>query len=299
MKWDSWFLEELVAFSSRKALELKQIPRSLDRMAEELKSNETPSFNAPPVIETVLGLSFETLEGFSNANLGAYWSALPDDWSEVEDSRPVERQIERFDKSWGFRRDLKLTKDPSSRLTIFKKDQSRAIQLQKNGFDFSWIKTDGAEYPRYEPVRAEFEAEWEFFVEYLKSRSLGAPVLLQWEITYVNEIRQGTLWETPDDWAQIFSSSFGIPWRSTLADLESFSTNWHFQLPGEQGRLHVHVAHADRDSSTALMLVLTARGPIRKGDPLTKGLDLGREAIVKYFKEITSEVAHKTWGLEE
>lgn len=51
-----------------------------------------------------------------------------------------------------------------------------------------------------------------------------------------------------------------------------------------------------------LRLMLTARGPItqdesREDSQLGAGLDLGRERIVRAFFELTSEEAHKYWGV--
>jgi len=35
-----------------------------------------PDFNEPPVIETVLGLQFDSLESFSIPHFGLYWSKI-------------------------------------------------------------------------------------------------------------------------------------------------------------------------------------------------------------------------------
>ena len=193
----------------------------------------TPSFADPPVIETAMGVTFEALEELTNAHLGAYWVELGDSWPTVEDGRLVERQIEEFEATWvPAKQRIRLSQDPSSKLTIFNSDASRAIQLQQSSFDLSWIRNEGSPYPRYEPVKAEFDQEWGRFCAFAENRKLGPITQRQWEVTYVNKIAEGSLWETPDNWPEIFSTSFGIPWKSDLADLESFSTQWHFQISG-------------------------------------------------------------------
>lgn len=270
-------------------------------MSAESQTPVTPSFAEPPVIETAIGVTFESLERLTNAHQGAYWVAKRDLWPHVKDAAPAERQIEQFDDAWIVPpRVFRLSQDPSSRLALLNPDRSRAIQVQQSGFDYSWIKAGATPYPRYGQVRDEFDREWESYLEFLLGYEIGPPVQVQWEITYVNKIAEGSLWNTPNDWPKIFSSSFGVPWESALANLESFSTQWHFQIPDRRGRLHVNVSHATHEGDNALMLVLTARGPIDENvkRTLSAGIDLGRRTIVDYFKSITSTEAHKHWKIE-
>lgn len=56
-----------------------------------------PEYGNPPVVETVVGVQFQSLSGFTNAHLGAFWQALGvQDWPTVQDVPPLPRQEERF-----------------------------------------------------------------------------------------------------------------------------------------------------------------------------------------------------------
>jgi len=62
-----------------------------------------------------------------------------------------------------------------------------------------------------------------------------------------------------------------------------------------------HGRKGDSEGEELLVMKLTARGSIREDEgeesSLEAGLDLGHEVIVQSFKELTSEEAHKQWGL--
>lgn len=248
-----------------------------------------------------MGVTFRRIPGLTNGHLGAFWAELRSTWPHVQDAYLSQRQIEQFDDKWlGAGAELRVSQNPAARLVISNSDCSRAIQMQQNAFDYSWIRTGSEIYPRYGVVREGFDQEWARFCQFLRAGTFSDPDLLQWEITYVNEIPKGDLWRTPEDWPSLFSSSFGVPSQSTLANLESFNTNWHFQIPEQRGRLHVRVTHAHRGENTVLVLTLTARGPVdaESDFTLSKGLDLGRESIVNSFKQITSPKAHQHWRIE-
>ncbi len=85
--------------------------------------------------------------------------------------------------------------------------------------------------------------------------------------------------------------------------LESLACEWHYEIEPQLGRLHAQLSHVHLKSPEKreiLRLSLTARGPIassgEKSLSLGEGLDLGHEAIVKAFWEMTSERAHEYWG---
>ena len=61
-----------------------------------MKEEALPSFKNPPVVETVLGVQFERLAGFTNGHLGAFWKSLPDGWSQVRNANSLDPILERF-----------------------------------------------------------------------------------------------------------------------------------------------------------------------------------------------------------
>lgn len=127
----------------------------------------------------------------------------------------------------------------------------------------------------------------------------------QWEVTYVNHIPRGTVWEEPRDWQDVFRQLPSVIDSPESVDLESCACEWHFEIKPQLGRLHIQLGHGQssvKSGEDLLRLTLTARGPIggtkRNGLDLGLGLDLGRRIIVTTFKAVTSESAHKHWGLK-
>ena len=227
-----------------------------------------PDYEKPPVVETILGVQFERLPGFGNAHLGSFWKAIgTEEWPAVSDAPPLEPQFERFpeSRSWaklGAR--LTLTQDPSGRLQIKNKDGDRMIQVQNGRLHFNWLGQAGAKYPRYENVREGFVCALERFIGFLAQDNLGDLRPNQWEVTYLNHIAEGTVWNTPNDWG-FFRPLGGVPTVDGLVQGESFAGAWHFVIPRQRGRLHIQWQHGlkqEPDRQEMVVLTLTARGPL-------------------------------------
>lgn len=272
-----------------------------------MTSDSLPSFDQPPVIETVLGVQFDSISKFTNAHLGAFWATLGDDWPHVADAPRLDRVDERFgaEQAWGRLVELKLTQDPSSRIQIRSKDEDRMVQVQNGRIHYNWLGQKGGAYPRYKQVRPAFDEIWGRFKEFLRSRSLDEPKPNQWEVTYVNQIPKGTVWTDPAGWGKLLPGLAGPTRNPDGIDLESFGGEWHFEIPPKRGRLHVKIYPGKQsipEGCEVLRMDLTARGPIsnesENGVSLDAGLDLGHERIVLAFIALTSDAAHDYWGLK-
>jgi len=268
-----------------------------------------PDYDNPPVIETVLGAQFDRLRDFRNAHLGAFWKALnTDEWPIVSDAPPLQPQFERFADSakWIKGLQIQLTQDPGSRLRIKNEAGDRMIQVQNGRVHFNWLGEEGGPYPRYPRVRDGFTRLLQQFLEFLTQEKLGGFRPNQWEVTYVNHIPKGTVWNTPNDW-DFFRPLGSIPSISEVVEGESFNGEWHFVIPQQRGRLHVQWQHAlkpvpEQEDQEFIRLTLTARGAVKQGEnaavTILNGLDLGREVIVRSFKSFMSDEANKYWGLK-
>ena len=266
-----------------------------------------PSFDRPPVIETVLGVQFDPIPGLTNAHLGAYWESLGDEWPHVRDAPTLNRVVEEFgvEPSWNSA-SLTFIQNPASRLQIQNTSKDRMIQIQNGRFHYNWLGQQGGPYPRYHDVRPDFDKTWEAFKQFLHARSLGQPKPEQWEVTYVNHIPKGTVWNDSSDWASLFP---GV----TLSDrippdmrVEGFQNQWHFEISPQRGRVHVKIYSGVRnspDKCEILRMDLTARGTISddpdRGMSLDDGLHLGRRKIVQMFVAFTSNEAQQYWGLHD
>jgi len=271
-----------------------------------MPQGESPYFENAPVVERVLGVQFEPLKGFHSGLMGVFWKTLGDEWSQVSDAPPIQPQFERFEgaPSWDPRIVFKFTNSPANRLQILNESGNRMIQLQNGRLHLNWKGEAGDDYPRYEQINREFITHYEGFQRFL-TQSLGGEQIRanQWEVTYVNHLPKGSVWQTPEDWPALFR----IPSSKSHAGgavLESFSGAWHYELPNQCGRLHVEISRGQRDvpeKSELLIVNLTARGPVDQETSalsIREGLDLGHQTIVNAFVDLTSDRAHEFWRLQ-
>ena len=278
-----------------------------NELLDMMSSNGLPKYNKPPVVETVLGVQFERLSKCGNAHLGVFWQQLGGDWPNVSDVPCLDPEFERFgeEKNWlpaGFQ--FKVSQDPATRLQIRNRTNDRMIQVQNGRLLYNWLGHDGEGYPSFERVEPDFQRVLGVFRQFLAEQSLGELQPNQWEVTYVNHIPKGTVWNDPREWIDVFPSLAVLPSKARSVRLESFGGQWHYEIEPKRGRLHVNLAHGWRKKPSEqemLALNLTARGPVRTGDEggpsLSEGLRIGHETIVRSFTELTSDKAHQYWGL--
>jgi uncharacterized protein (TIGR04255 family) len=268
-----------------------------------------PDYEHPPVVETVLGVQFDRLPLLKNAHLGAFWKRLGEsEWPSVSDLPPLIMQFEQFDSSgaWAERVQLRLTQDSAYRLQLKNRYGDRMLQVQNGRLHFNWLGTEGHPYPRYAQVREGFVPLLAEFERFLADENLGTLRLNQWEVTYVNQIPRGTVWNSPADWG-FFRPLSSVPTIDKIVEGESFGGQWHFVIPPQLGRLHAEWRHersSDHEKTVApvelIRLTLTARGPIGTSGVATalEGLNLGRATIVKSFRNLMSDEANRYWGLK-
>lgn len=266
------------------------------------------AYAIPPVVEVILGIQFDRLPGFQNAHLGAFWKTLDaNEWPIVSDVPPLESQFESFAEStsWAkFAMRLTLTQDPSSRLQIENKNGDRMIQVQNSRLHFNWLGQAGGPYPRYRNVRAGFVEALERFSAFIGRENVGDFRPNQWEVSYLNHIPRGSVWNTPRDWG-FFRPLGGVPTVEGIIQDESFNGEWHFVIPERRGRLHVawqHAQKSDPEKQEMIVLNLTARGPFEQNKTdvpaVLAGLDLGHTTAVSAFQNLMTNEANKYWGLK-
>lgn len=261
------------------------------------KSDSLPAYEAPPVVETVLGAQFRPLR-LTTALAGWYWkSRLGDDWPTSIEVPGLEDAFERFgsERSWVPQHTLRFTQGQApGRLQIFRKDNQRLLQIQNSRFIYNWKKAEDSPYPTYQTLLPEFNAELAKFEEFVRAEDLGELVHNQWEVVYVNHLPRGELWQTLEDLPQVFPN-FRLLVSSLPAD--NFFGNWRSAIDhDERGRLHVDLRRAKTDADVEVIrLQITARGPVTENFSLYDGFDLGHETIVRAFTDMTSADAHRYW----
>ena len=266
--------------------------------------NDLPEFDNPPVVETALGVQFRAIAGMTAGHFGWYWkSCLDESWTKTAEAPPLLDQFERFGekRSWSLPiPEFKVVRESPIRLQIISESDDRVIQLQNSRFLYNWRKKAGP-YPRFDALYPEFMEKLRGFREFLRTAGLGDISPNQWEITYVNIIPRGELWESKEDWHNIFPGLYLPPRQLGFVRLESITGEWHFEITPQRGRVHVsgqHAKHAGTDVEV-LQLQFVARGPIEPDEPsrdLASDLQLGHRALIQTFVDLSSDAARQHWG---
>jgi uncharacterized protein (TIGR04255 family) len=274
----------------------------------------TPSFRNPPVVEVVLNLQFDPMAGFRNAHLGAFWKSLGKGWELVDDVPYQPEERERFgdEMIWQWPGTLRLQLSPTApgRIRVRNEVLNRVVQIQNGRLSYNWVRSPhGTEsaYPRYNVIKPEFDRLCEDFTRFLANEGLGDPKANQWEITYVNEIVRGTVWNDAAEWPGLFCGGLFPPTALDGSPLESVGASWSYEIPPHRGRLHVNLQRVmpnrGADTQDSLLLQLTCRGPVlqegSRAAQVSDGLDLGHRAIVRSFATMTSFTAQEYWGREQ
>lgn len=261
-----------------------------------------PAFDNPPVVERVIGVQFEELNFLRNAHIGWFWKKyLDEEWTHVNEAPKIESKLERFGSnlkpstSSPFRL---MTEPPVERHQIIRKSDDRMIQIQNTRFLLNWREKDTQEYPDFEDILDEFFTYFEKFKSFIAEASDESLKFNQWEVTYINHIPKGVLWENINDWKKVFPFLSFPNAEEATQSLDTMNANWSFSLPAEVGRLHVSLKHAITGVSEfneVILLDLTSRGPIEIEENFKNSLTIGHNAIVNSFANITSKIAHEHW----
>lgn len=257
-------------------------------------------FDNPPVVETVLSVSFAPLDGFMSAHIGGFWREIENEFPKVAERSPYEMPTERLGAPHMPQIEFRVGPLPSkTRSWLISENDERLIQLQSDWFAYNWRKRV-SEYDHYEQGRENFETYFRKFETYLKEYKLGTVSPTQCEVTYVNHIA------TPSgghgDLADVLTVVNPPQAKEPATELESSQLSLSFALQdaGETfGRLHATASPSFHEGSPLWILNLTARGvPLGSGlDGVLRFFDEGRKAIVTNFKALTTDEMHKRWGL--
>jgi len=270
------------------------------------RPGDLPDFRNPPLVETVLSLQFEPIEGLTAAHVGLLWQRFRKDLPLIEEYAPLAPVVETFGPPSPPQAQVTIEeRPPAPRLWFLNEAKSELIQVQSDRFIQNWRRTAKDQpYPRFEPIREKFRQEVSVFEQFLKDEGFQPLQVNQCEVTYVNHIEPGAVWESHGQLEKVVRVWAGIPDPAFLPEPENAAATFRFIMRDETraplGRLHVVVQPAWRktDNVPILTLNLTARGaPLSEGiDGAFAFFDLGREWIVKGFADLTTPEMHTAWG---
>jgi uncharacterized protein (TIGR04255 family) len=270
----------------------------------DMQSTSLPDFDRPPVIETALGVQFAPIGNFTTGFYGWFWKAYLDaTWTKTQDAPRMPAQFEKFGENdqWQTGPPFMIQESPhAGRIYFINETDDRIIQLQSDRLVYNWRKRQ-KEYPSFKETYPEFRGHLQLFERFVRESGLAAPFYNQWELTYVNAVPKGELWESPADWGTIFPGLFvGIDTQDLGVIRRQAMCNLKFEIVPKMGHLYIATQHVKiEDNREALLVNLTARGPLvtdDEGSGLATGIFRGHEAIVRTFHQIASPKARAHWG---
>lgn len=270
------------------------------------RPEDLPDFQNPPLVETVLSLQFQPLEGFSLVHVGLLWHKFRDSFPVIEERHPLPVAYEAFGEPSQGQLEVKIEGKPSApRAWFLNQAQTELIQIQTDRFVHNWRKVGqpSRPYPRYESIRQKFCEEVKELQRFLSDEGLGQILINQCEVTYVNHIEPCHVWRSHGQIDRVLRNWTSLEDGSFLPEAEDRAIQQRYVIVGDSGapvgRLHASLAPAwgKGGQSPILVLTLTARGrPIGEGiDGAFAFLDLGRTWIVKGFADLTTTEMHQVW----
>ena len=262
-------------------------------------------FSDPPVVETVLSVGFSPVEGLNGAQVGQFWTQVQDAFPRVSEQLPYDMPHERLSDNEGLSLELSVGRSaPKSRFWLTSNDDRQLLQIQRDWFAYNWRFRPGGTYAdaRYAVRRDTFAREFEAFRTFVGDQKLGSVEPRQCEVTYINHVE--ATGSAADDLSEILQFVSRPSLSRLTSRIETWDTTLTILLKDESqgvfGRLHVR-AQPGRDGDRRVWQInLTARGrSVGSGlEGVLKFMDLGHEAIVVNFKEMTTDHMHQQWGLQ-
>lgn len=266
-----------------------------------------PSFSSPPVTEVVIASRFRPPSNYSLVTLGELARTLgAEGFPRIEEMPGYDATAEQFGsvQTQGLMSFEFLSGPPPTRYWFLNDVGDELLQLQPNWFAANWRKVEpSATYGRW-------DSRWEAFSRWIQEteRTIsGSPLEHdQVEVTYVNHIDSGQIWNHHGEAHQVFSFLAGRPsWTvGFLPTAEGASAEMKFEIPGGEvsapiGRLQVTVTPAFRRPGGAPIFVmnLTARGrPVSADLEGVRGFaEIAHEWIVRGFADLTTSSMHEIW----
>ena len=260
-----------------------------------------PTFDNPPVVETVLSAQFEKLPALRSVHFGLFWERVRERFPTTEEHPALASIVEQA-KEPPQAVELRFEATDSllpRRLWFVNGTGTELMQIQGDRFIKNWRKTDeNTEYIHYENTSKTFAADFREFQNFLADEKLGEAKVNQCEVTYVNHIVSGEGWSNWNEAERLFSFWRNPPAEPLPGQAEDLGVRARFPILGPNkewvGRLHLDVQPAVRTADNKPMYVmnLTARGMYGSG---VEFFDIGHRWVVKSFEKLTTEHMHKYW----
>lgn len=259
------------------------------------------------MVEVALGVHFTRPAQLAAPHLGLFWRQVQRRFPNVEQEAPIPATIETERSSPVAGVMFQVGGGPLLPRTLFiDSEGSQMLQVQSDFLVHNWRKAESEQapdYPRYPAIRRAFLRDLAAFERFIADAKLGSLVVQQVEISYINHIARAGVWDTHadvDKVLRVFSTYRVDGGNMRTEDVQLHTRSVLRDANGRfLGRLHVNFQPAFKlpAMEPIFVLTLTARGaPLGdRSQGITDFLDLGREAIVRGFADLTTEAMHTVW----
>jgi uncharacterized protein (TIGR04255 family) len=270
---------------------------------DEMNVNELPAYDNPPAVETVMGLHFVQIAGWNPLHLGQLHSDFQADYPNGEMLAPV------VDVTLA-NRGAELNRIESLPMRAAFSDDSKAqlVQVQPSFFMRNWRRVQGVQqYEHYSDLKPRFMRDWARFKAFLNRVGLSSPEVYRVEVTYVNHLIRGDVWNSYNDLAGLLKplaerakgQDHGRHY-AFLPEAATMNLAAGYNLPALDVNLQIQVQPVIRqpEGTEAIQFTVTGRSkPDSSGeDGLTKALDRCHDAVILGFDDATTSKAHSIWG---
>ncbi|GEM_PF-2913477 len=263
-------------------------------------SKPLPSYESPPVIETVLGIGFAPVPGATTAHLGALWhQRFRSEYPRIEE-KPWQPLFPPFPA------DQKERPRCTSRLWLWHASNEHVIQLQTDALLSNWVRQkDKARYLPYQQRKKRLQAHWQAAEDFFREELGRTPRAEKTLVLYVNHIPLET--HPPLEVLATFFRGWRLPCRgSGLPKAASAEIRLRFPLPASddsqpQGAstLDVSLFQVEDENQYKFWrfeLLGRAQTSGNTWEHISEALDVCHERVVMGFTDLTTPEAHKLWG---
>ena len=258
-------------------------------------------FAKPPVDEVVLSILFESLDKLLAPHLGEIWQEFKKDgFMQIMEHPPVMPTMETFPNP-SREPQFHINVPDLPRIWFIHKDDSQILQVQRDRFTFNWRKTKPDQgYPGFSAICDKFEGFYNRFSQIMRDMEIGEVTPLQYELTYIDQLRQGDGWNTLDELGKIYNMFVDFQESDSFwSSAESLSLRTSFTLADLHGRLHLTIRNRIKmpEKIQTLQTDFTVRGfPENAARPTIIWFKLAREEIRKKFANLfTEDVQIQVW----
>lgn len=260
-------------------------------------------FARPPVDEVVLSVLFQRLDRLLAPHLGEIWQEFrKDGFVDIEEQPTVNPVVEEF-PSQIHEPQLRFHRVPDlARMWFIYEDRHQILQVQRDRFTFNWCKTAlNQQYPGFSSICDTFEGFYNRFCQIVKDMEIGEVTPLQYELTYIDQLKQGNGWDKLDEIGRIYNMFIDSEQSNSFWNgVESVNFRTSFPIEDLQGRLHLAITNRVKmpEQWHTLQTDFTVRGfPESTEFPMETWFKSARDRIREKFVEIFAEdIQTRVWG---